>query len=142
MLLKSGLCTLSLTPLPLSPDEESGRRGVELGRFPLELRGLRIDALELGLFVVAVELVVAILATGIVLEASFFPDARELCIDALELGLFVVETVLVDAILAAGIVLVASFVLTLRLFVLSAFLMIFRGGGGGGGCGLCTTGRV
>jgi hypothetical protein len=144
LLLKSDLCTFSRTPLPLSPAEESGRRGVELGRFPLALAGLRIDALELGLFVVAIVLVVAILGTGIILEASFVPDVLELRIEALELGLFVVVIVLalVVAILETGIVLVVSFALTLRLLVLSAFLMILRGGGGGGGCGFCIAGRV
>jgi hypothetical protein len=142
LLIKSDLCTFSRTPLPPSPAEESRRRGVELRRFPLALTGLRKDALELGLFVVVIVLVVAILATGIILEASFVPDVLEQRIEALELGLFEVVIVLVVAMLETGIVLAVSFALTLRLLVLSAFLMILRGGGGGGGCGFCITARV
>lgn len=131
MLLKSDLCIFSLVPLPLSPADESGRLGVELVRVPLALGGLRVDALELGLIGVAIVLVVAELAVGIVLVA-----------DALDLGLLGVAIALVVAVLAIGIALVASFVLTLRLLMLLVFPVIFRGGGSGGGCGLCTTGRV
>lgn len=142
MLLKSDLCICSLIPPPLSPADESGRLGVELGRVPLALGGLRIDALELGLFGVAIVLVVAVLAIGTVLVADALELGRLEVAIALELGLLGVAIALVVAVLAIGIVLVDSFVLTLRLLVLLVFPVIFRGGGSGGGCGLCTTGRV